>query len=298
MLLAEQPCRTDPRWLSVRRLSAVFNPPEGRIVIVLKAYFDAGNEIDSTQYDIVTLAGISAREEDWPRFEISWLNAVTAAWSECDMPPDVQPYLHTTNMLTGNEPFTKKRGWNTTRLNALFETCALIIAEASDSKRFRLVSASVLLKDYREVRAEGVRLASVRDICASFCVASAVAWSPAFAADFMQHGAELYFDQNELFRASITNRQHHRKLRNHPAWAKLSLVGSVNSKITPAVQPADLLAWSINAHQIGKVKGGWQLALLSLEREKYNIGKRSLRKPNMDQLGPLLDLNLPAPRFR
>jgi hypothetical protein len=297
MLLAEQPYRTEPRWVSVRRLSAVSNPPEGRIVIVLKAYFDAGNEIDSTQYDIVTLAGMSARERDWPEFESAWQNAVAASWAECDMPP-IQPYLHTTDMIAGNEPFTRKRGWTAARMDKLFEACALMVAEACDSKRFRLVSASVLLKDYKQVKSEGVRLANVEDICASFCVASAVAWSPEFAEEFMNNGAELYFDRNEPFRGSIVNRQQHRKLRNDPAWTKLILVGSVDSKLTPALQPADLLAWSLNAYHVDNVKGGWQLAMLSIEREKYNLGKRGLRQPNMDHLGPLLDLNLPTRRFR
>lgn len=287
-----------PISLSVRRLSAVSNPPEGRVVIVLKPYYDCGNDINSELYDIVTLAGYSARERDWPSFEDRWKARVAHSWSECKNMPDVQPYIHVTDMMAGDHPFTRDRGWTTDRIDSLLNDCAVHIEEVTKSKLFRGVTCSLLLKDYRDVRREGIAMPSVVDILASFCVASSVAWSAEFAEEFMREGAELYFDQNGPFSGSIMNRKLHGKLRRNEAWKKILHVGQVDSKLVPAVQAADLLAWSINAYHVGTRRGGWQLAMVSIPHENLFIGQGSLRNPQKDQLDELLALNLGPRKFR
>jgi hypothetical protein len=282
-----------PMCLNVRRLSPISNPPEGRIVIVLKAFYDHGNDINSELYDIVTLAGYSAREKDWPAFENRWKTRVARAWADCRNMPDVQPYIHVAEMMVGRCPFSRDQGWTDARIQSLLSDCSLHIAEATATKLFRGVACSVLLKDYKKIRREGIAVASVEDICSSFCVARAVAWNADFAEDFMREGAELYFDQNGPFRGSIANRKKHGKLRRNEAWKKLGAVGEVDSTVVPAVQAADLLAWSVDSYQEGKRPSGtWQLAMVSIERENLFLGEHALRNPNRDELERLLGLNL------
>ena len=37
--------------------------------MVLKSFFDAGNQADSTQYDVVSLASVSGTSEQWRPFD-------------------------------------------------------------------------------------------------------------------------------------------------------------------------------------------------------------------------------------
>lgn len=284
----------------VRRLSAVSNPPEGRIIVLLKAYQDHGNDINSELYDIVTLAGYSGREGNWPEFERRWLSEVGEAWAQCRNMPNVQPYIHVTDMLAGNDPFRGDCGWSAEHINSVLTKCALHLADATKSGMFRGVACSVLLKEYKQVRRE-MKLPSVEDICASFCAARSFAWSPDFADEFMREGAELYFDRNCPFSGSIVNRQRHGKLRNNAAWLKLVSGGFVDSKLVPGVQAADLLAWSIDSYHENKRPPGastWQLMMVALERENLFLGEHSLRNPIKDELDELLALRLSNRSFR
>jgi hypothetical protein len=95
------------------------------------------------------------------------------------------------------------------------------------------------------------------------------------------------------------NRKKHGKLRRNEAWKKLGAVGEVDSTVVPAVQAADLLAWSVDSYQEGKRPSGtWQLAMVSIERENLFLGEHALRNPNRDELERLLGLNLPPRKFR
>jgi hypothetical protein len=276
------------RQLEVRQLSATSTPPDGRVVIVLKASYDHGN-------DIVTLAGYSARERDWPEFEDAWKAYATEAWAKCDMPRGVQPYLHTTDhLLAGDEPFTRNRGWvSDSQVSDWLNKCTVLLHSLTTREKIRGVACSVLLQDYKKVRKDGVALPSVADICVSFCAASAVAWNADFAEEFLRDGAELYFDQNGPFHGALLNRKRHGKLRKSPAWNKLLQISQVNSKISPAVQAAGLLAWSINAYYAKTVRGDWQLAMVTIPRENLFLDEHSLRNPQEDQLARLLALKLP-----
>src|SRR5690348_6146684 len=140
------------------------------------------------------------------------------------MPDGIEPYIHTTDILAGNDPFSRKNGWDSLKVDALLSECSLLIADISRARIIRGVACSVLLKDYRIVKHEGLPLASVEDICSSFCVARSVAWNTEFAEEFMNDGAELYFDRNGPFYGSIMNRRRHGKLRTNEAWNKLRQV--------------------------------------------------------------------------
>jgi len=268
---------------------------------VLCTYFDTGNEINPRAYEIVTLAGYSAKDEDWHRIQARWQTAVSRAWATCDMPEDMTPYLHTTDLITKNKPFTRARGWNKSKEESLLSECVEIIAEESRTDKFRGVSSSVLLDDYAKVRRDerkGIRTPPIEDICSSFCAGYALAWSLDFAESYFKDGASLYFDQNEPFRGSIVNRRRHKRLRNTGVWQKLVHVGEVNMKVVPAVQMADLLAWSINARYEGSIRGDWQRRLLNVPRESQWLDELALRSPRVDHLETLLALKLPNRRFR
>src|SRR5580700_5297163 len=97
-------------WHSVKSLSASSCSSLREIGVVLSAYFDTGNEINLRKYEIVTLAGYTSHIQDWPQLEGPFRAAVREAWNQCDM-PDVEPYMHVTDLVSWQEPFTKKRGW-------------------------------------------------------------------------------------------------------------------------------------------------------------------------------------------
>jgi hypothetical protein len=61
---------------SLTDLLAINGPiPEGFLFVVVKSYFDGGNQANSRQYDVLSLAVMSGTKDEWTPFENDW-NAV------------------------------------------------------------------------------------------------------------------------------------------------------------------------------------------------------------------------------
>jgi hypothetical protein len=51
--------------------------PEGVMLVVLRSYFDAGNQADSREYDVLSLAVASGTLNEWGPFENEWGDMLT-----------------------------------------------------------------------------------------------------------------------------------------------------------------------------------------------------------------------------
>jgi hypothetical protein len=68
--------------------------------VVLKSYFDGGNQADSSQYDRVTLATACGTSDQWDMFE--------SAWNEVLQKHNAS-FLHTTEAVSCSMLFTKTK---------------------------------------------------------------------------------------------------------------------------------------------------------------------------------------------
>jgi hypothetical protein len=250
----------------------------------MKAYFDTGNDFDSSVYDVVTVAGLVARREHWERIERGWAGAIARTWDTCNI-PDLYcpPYLHMTDLFTGNGPFSKHYGWNRTRKTALLNDCAEMIIRSMDDATLHAVSCSVHLKDYTRVVQDAQQATPhIIDTCANWCMAYACAIDPE---DFQVNGAALFTDRNEPIYGAMTQIWNHRKLRNNYPWKKISQIAQAEMRVTPGIQMADMMAWSINDYiQTGCFRDEWHRLLIQQKRFWIELDERTLRNQKIENV--------------
>lgn len=237
--------------------------------MLVKAYFDGGNQPDSTQYDTVTLATIVGRMTELKPFERDW-KAVLKKHNA--------PYLHTTDAMTFNNDFARSNGWNETRRDAFLEDCAKLFVDSIiklvDPKEPVAIALApytmtIVLKDFKRVQTEFPRgLQDATEALAIHSVAHALDCCDKFKAHFLQ----LYFDQNEPFMGHIKDRLRNRKFRRDSRDKdefdpdRIVHIGEADMRRVPALQAADLLAYCVG-HSTD-VRFSWQKAVLDRHRFK------------------------------
>jgi hypothetical protein len=81
--------------------------------MILKCYFDGGNQADSTQYDIVTLAAFCGTNDQLKPFEHDWKEALKT---------NNAPWLHTTDAVSLTKyPFAQRSA------SALARSCPVVL---------------------------------------------------------------------------------------------------------------------------------------------------------------------------
>lgn len=106
--------------LSLSDASAFNLIPKGHIFVVLKSYFDGGNQADSSQYKELVLPSISGTEPQWKRFGKEW---ATALDGKCE-------FIHTTDMLDFKREFSRAKGWNQSRRDRILLRCVRVAGKA------------------------------------------------------------------------------------------------------------------------------------------------------------------------
>ncbi len=158
-------------WLSLRELSPLATIPEDHLLVVLKSYFDGGNQADSTRYDIVTLAGFSGRKKDWKTFESDWRKVLGKHGAD---------YLHTTDAVGLTGDFSKRKGWCSDSVEEFINSCVSVVEKCATVRigdqavkpGVRPVTISLLLKDYKRAILKIPDLGTAEHICATQCVGS------------------------------------------------------------------------------------------------------------------------------
>jgi len=258
------------------------------IDIVLKAGFDTGNHFDSTQFNIVTLAGVSGLASAVDDFEDAWLALTRKHWLGHQM-PNVQPFLHTTDLVSGSDPFLLASGWDDKSVMSFLVDCAAILADSFWFRRLHGLSVSIILADYKKAVQDGLDVVHIKDRMGSWAIASAVL---PFSTEFVNTGAVLSFDSGEPFEGPIRDRWIKEKRRKF-AWSKIIGVGEYSMIDIPLIQAADLLAWAVNKSHEGYVHGSWQQSLLSAPRDSQMLDEKTMRNPDPEELKRFNELKLP-----
>ena len=224
--------------------------------MALKCFFDGGNQADSRLYDVVNLAAVSGSPTQWRVFDSEW---------KLLLKRHDAPYLHTTDVLTLNDPFTKENGWNHKKAELFLRDCAAVAEKCTIKpwvKRGIIPHvATIVLADFLRARTVNPKLPSdVNVLCATQSVDHVVAQGVQFG--FTQF--ELTFDQNEPFAGHIMHRQQNKKARRDlkAILDRIISVGVADTRQVMALQLADLYAWCFS-HKNEKKRKTWHNRILN-----------------------------------
>ncbi|SRR5579875_412517 len=244
--------------------------------MILKSYFDGGNQADSTQYDFVTLASVSGiAEQLWP-FDSDWKDMLRRHRA---------PWVHTTDLVSlVRDPFREKNGWTEVHSAALLMDSVRVIKShiarplTDPSPRVGLLpfTVTVALKEYIKARANNPEVPkNATEICATQNLAGCLEWGR----DIMgAHFYHLFFDRNEPFRGHVCDRQRNAKaVKQLPLLERIRRNDEVDMRTVPALQMADLFAWCVS-HK-GTVRWKWHEAVLELPRMDEWLEYANLLKP-------------------
>jgi hypothetical protein len=258
--------------------------------VVIKSYFDGGNEANSLQYDRVTLATACGTSEQW--------NVFTSDWDKVLTKHNNTAFLHTTDAVSLQREFSKDNGWSKESVDALISDCVSVIAEHISipgpfgniaKPGLHVVTLTIPLDDYRRARESDPRLPnSVAEICVSESLGFCFKWGRRIGAEFYQ----LYFDQGEPFFGHIYDRRHNKKSKKEiTPMEKVVHLGESDMRVTPPLQLADLFAWCINHNDA--VSREWHGNLHGLAWDSLYLDYDFLLRPTPGALERTAAWNLP-----
>ncbi len=162
--------------------------------MVLKSFFDGGNQADSRVYDVVSLAVVSGTKEEWLPFERDW--RVVLRQHRVD-------YLHTTDAVSRKGLY---EGWNIVQVDRFLRDCARIACRHCARARIGEIPGkfglfpfvvSIVLKDFAErAKQEPNASKNANEACLRQALGEVLLWSENQAACKECH---LFFDQGEPF---------------------------------------------------------------------------------------------------
>lgn len=262
--------------------------------MILKSYFDGANHADLSQFDRVVLATVCGNCEQWDLFVVDWNEVLTLY--------DV-PYLHVTDAITLNRPYSVSKGWSDRLVDDFILDCVRIIkrhaampslVEGEFREGLRAVTMSIHLEDYKRAR-ENNRLLpnSVYELCTSEILGFVFRWGRKVGAK----SHHLYFDQGEAYRGHALDRARSERVkRTSPIFKDVVVNVEVNMRHTPAIQLADLFAWCIS-HNDEPNKRLWHRALNDLpvdpSWESVYMDEKYLANPTSGALERTAEWRLP-----
>lgn len=234
--------------------------------MVLRSYFDGGNQDDSSQYETLSLASVSAIHDDWIRFEIDWRKILLRYFG------DKLGYLHTTYAVTGNEIY---EGWGVSKTRDFLSDCVnTAITHLLEPKNSRYPGfqgkyglfgfvITIAPKPFIEhAKSDPSVPQSANEVCLRQTLAQILEWS--------EHGANprcdechFFFDQGEPFYGHLVQLLQNKKAkRDALSLERITSRTETDMRRVPALQLADLLAWS-QGHKMDEDKPEWHERILA-----------------------------------
>jgi len=247
---------------------------EGNFFVVLKSYFDGGNQADSTQYEYLTLATVSGSKHEWIPFERDWKKVLRK---------HEIPYLHTTDAVTGNGIF---RGWNEKRRFSALEDLVCVAGKHialpvlyGSTGRYGLFPylVTVNLNDFASVELHPDMARNANELCIRQALHSTMVWGQEQAACHEYH---LFFDQGEPFYGYVQHLiQSKRAKKEAHRLQQISQTSEVNMRRVPAIQLADLYAWAVSHTNLTE-KAEWHRNFLKMPYSGEYHTKESMTAEN------------------
>ena len=232
--------------------------------MILKSYFDGGNQADSKQYDVLTLAAVSGTHDEWVPFEKDWRKTLKKHGAE---------WLHTTDAISLADPFSRRKRWSEAKRDAHLMDCVRVAGRhiarqnrPNEPGRYGLYpfTVTVVLKDFIEARKVSPEVpTTATEACAVQALYACLEWGRENARAERYH---LFFDQGEPYHGHIVDRKRNSKvLKQLPLLANITHSGEADMRLEPALQLADLYAWCVS-HKAQDQGFKWQQKLLRMDR--------------------------------
>jgi hypothetical protein len=262
---------------------------EGYLLVVLKSYFDGGNQADSTQYDVLSLAVISGTPELWPPLERGWKKVLKKHKVD---------YLHTTDAVARKGIYT---GWTESRRDAFLKDCVKIaerhVARANIPGRavgkYGLFSVviSFVLKDFvKQAKDVPGTPNNANESCFRQALGEVLLWSANQASCEDIH---LFFDQGEPFYGHLCQLLNSKQaMKDAFLLQKISHRSESDMRRVPALQLADLYAWCVS-HRLSEWKPRWQVRMLKTHWLGQWFDKTNIHDIKWDEQAKFSTWNLP-----
>ena len=194
-------------------------------------------------------------------------------------------YLHTTDAVSLRNDFAKEKGWSKTRVDAFIGDCVDVIGrqinipDGVPGRRPREglypVTLTIPFDDWIRAKKTLPELPdTIEELCATESFSFALKWGRYIGAKKYQ----AYFDRGEHFYGHIRNRWQHPKAKKDIEMMKdIISVDEAISRYAPALQMADLFAWSIN--RANQETREWHIRLHSLPYKSPLLDYEHLIKP-------------------
>jgi hypothetical protein len=261
--------------------------------MVLKSYFEGGNQADSSEYDRITIATVCGTSKQWRRFETDWKKALYNADAD---------YLHTTDAVSLKKEFSKTKGWTRARVDTFIGNCVTVIENhvaiphGVPGKRARSglypITLTIPFDDWVRARKTVPTLPnSIEELCATESLSFALKWGRAIGVQFY----ELYYDRGERFYGHICDRVNHPKVKKDVELTKkITTLTQTDMRIVPALQMADLFAWCIGkANQESRY---WHVRLHNIKFQARLLDYAHLINPSHAALKRIHSWKLPRRR--
>jgi len=210
------------------------------LLIAFQSFFDgSGGEKNMPR---LTLAGMAADDSMWAEFDRGWNDIL-----QSNDPPAT--YMHMREAMPLQGEFAGSKGWTNRKIYTLAYKLLKFMSEM-DKTKFRQFMCTIDMDAYRKLELEGIRMDSAVEIC-SKCPETVLAWYVTKYPGIIQN-LHFFFDQGEPFKEVfektwVANKNN--VLGSHGAdifWGLLKTVTSADMRDYPALQAADMLAWSVN----------------------------------------------------
>ncbi len=249
--------------------------------MALKSYFDGSNHADSSEYDRISIATVCGMREQWRRFDPAWRKVLSKHRAN---------YLHTTDAVSLHNDFAREKGWDKTRVDSFIGDCVDVIEKHMAipsgfrgwTPRMGLypVTLTIPFDDWLRVKKTRPELPeTIEELCATESVGFAFKWGRYIRAAKYQ----LYFDRGEKFYGFIRDRWCHPKASIDIEIMKdVIYVDESIASFVPALQMADLLAWSIN--RANQETREWHMRLHNLPYRSALLDYEHLINPRLSAL--------------
>jgi hypothetical protein len=218
-------------------LSASSNLTKGQLFFVFKMYCD-GSGKDDSRSSYLTLACVAADADGWDGFDEGWRSTLRAH-------PLDPSYLHMNEAFTFKEEFVRSKGWDLPQVLTLVESLNAFV-QSWPKPLFNGFVLSVHLVPYRYWKSLDPEMPSASRECARRVFAAA--YKAYIDSDVpVISSIEAFYDRDETFLKHIHKDWNNKRIHARLPFLKcLKMVAQVASEDTPAVQVADMIAWSAN----------------------------------------------------
>jgi len=202
----------------------------------MRCYYDGSIGGQSDEW--LTLAGFAASDDTWAAFQKAWEAMLK------DRDP-IAPYVHMTDLITGNNGFSRDDGWGVQNVDRLVSDVESLLF--SFGRKMCAVACAMDIQARKRLVREGHPIPDPAVVCAEIGLGGLM---DLYLQKHDIELAHLFYDQKEPFIRSIRRKflkfqeENPQRITTDLMWGIIANVQPVSMRDTPGIQAADVVAWA------------------------------------------------------